>query len=330
MVRGKIGAGELAEERAREPRRRGGARAAGELAAGAGAAAGKDEGAAGGEEAEAARAAEAAAGGEEGRAEGGEPQAPLIELAPGELRGALEAVLFSASEPVTIRALSELFAVSVHDVRAAVEELREFYIDSGRAFRIEDIAGGVQLLTVSRHDPWVASFHRKQKEGRLSPAALETLAVIAYKQPLQRADLEAIRGVGCGPVLQTLLGRGLIQIVGRAEALGRPVLYGTTRRFLETFGLHSTRDLPQPELEAKLAEVQAARESEAVEPGDAAGSETPMGAGDAGGEGDGSPPERSAAPEEDRHAALEPASGEGLQKEKEGLEATLDEGAARN
>jgi segregation and condensation protein B len=93
---------------------------------------------------------------------------------------------------------------------------------------------------------------RKEREGRLSPAALETLAVIAYKQPINKADLEAIRGVACGPILKTLLDRGLIQIAGRAESLGRPLLYGTTRRFLESFGLHSIRELPQPELEAKL------------------------------------------------------------------------------
>ena len=175
----------------------------------------------------------------------------MIPLPAEELRAALEAVLFSLAEPVTIRTLADLFGVSVHDVRAAVEDLRQSYIDTERAFRLEDIAGGVQILTLSRFDAWIRRFRRKEREGRLSAAALETLAVIAYKQPINKADLESIRGVACGPILKTLLDRGLVQIVGREETLGKPLLYGTTRRFLETFGLHSVRDLPQPDLEAR-------------------------------------------------------------------------------
>jgi segregation and condensation protein B len=174
-----------------------------------------------------------------------------LQLDPRELRGALEAVLFAVSEPISIRALAELFQHSVHEIRAAIEELRLEYIDQNRAFRIEDIAGGIQLLTLGRFDPWVRRLRQKEREGKLSAAALETLSVIAYKQPLGKADLEAIRGVGCGPILKTLLERGLIQVVGRSEALGRPILYGTTRRFLESFGIGSVKELPQPELEAR-------------------------------------------------------------------------------
>ena len=177
-----------------------------------------------------------------------------IRLEPGELRGALEAVLFSVAQPITIRTLSEVFGVSVHEVREAVEELRLEYIDTNRSFRIEDIAGGVQLLTLSRYDPWIRSMRRKEREGKLSAAALETLAVIAYKQPINKADLESIRGVNCSPTLKTLLDRGLIQVAGREEGLGKPLLYGTTRRFLESFGISSIRELPQPELEKEMAE----------------------------------------------------------------------------
>jgi segregation and condensation protein B len=195
---------------------------------------------------------ESAADGEAGAEE--PPEADLVPIQPGELRGAVEAVLFSVSEPVTIRSLSDLFGVSVHDVREAVEDLRLVYVETGRAFRIEDIAGGVQVLTQSVHDPWVRRLREKERAGRLSPAALETLAVIAYKQPINKADLEAVRGVNCGPTLKTLLDRGLIQVVGRSEALGKPLLYGTTKRFLESFGLASIRELPQPEIEQRLEE----------------------------------------------------------------------------
>lgn len=190
----------------------------------------------------------------DGEASGEEPQADLVPIQPGELRAAVEAVLFSVSEPVTIRSLSDLFAAPVHDVREAVEDLRLVYVETGRAFRIEDIAGGVQILTLSAYDPWVRRLREKERAGRLSAAALETLAVIAYKQPINKADLEAVRGVNCGPTLKTLLDRGLIQVVGRAEALGRPLLYGTTKRFLESFGLGSIRELPQPEIEQRIEE----------------------------------------------------------------------------
>jgi len=178
----------------------------------------------------------------------GETAASLIPLDPSELRGALEAILFSVAEPLPIRTLSELLGASVHEVRAAVEDLRMEYIDGSRAFRLEDIAGGVQILTLSRFDPWIRRLRDKERDSRLSAASLESLAVIAYKQPISKADLEAIRGVGCGPTLKTLLEKGLILIAGRGEGLGKPLLYGTTRRFLESFGISSVRELPQPEI----------------------------------------------------------------------------------
>jgi segregation and condensation protein B len=140
---------------------------------------------------------------------------------------------------------------SLHDVRAAIEELRLEYVDTGRAFRLEDIAGGVQILTLRAYDPWIRKLRKKQRESRLSPAALEALAVIAYTQPIGKADLDAIRGVNCAPTLKTLLERGLVQVVGRAEGLGRPLLYGTTKRFLESFGISSVRELPQPDSESQ-------------------------------------------------------------------------------
>jgi segregation and condensation protein B len=206
------------------------------------------------------------------------PEPDLVPIQPGQLRSAIEAVLFSVAEPVTIRALADLFGAPIHDVREAVEELRLVYIETGRAFRLEDIAGGIQVLTLGEYDPWVRRLREKARAGRLSAAALETLAVIAYKQPINKADLESVRGVNCGPTLKTLLDRGLIQVVGRGDALGRPLLYGTTKRFLESFGLASIRELPQPEVEQRIEErLQAERAGAAPAGSEDAGSEETAG-----------------------------------------------------
>lgn len=168
---------------------------------------------------------------------------------PDDLQGTIEAVLFSTSEPVTVRQLAEVLEVSIHDVREAVENLRLELVDSQRAFRLNEIGGGLQLLTEARFHPWVAKFHRARKAQRLSPASMETLSVIAYKQPISKAGLEGIRGVQCGPTLKTLMDRGLIRIVGREDSIGKPLLYGTTPRFLESFGIGSIKSLPHPELD---------------------------------------------------------------------------------
>ena len=186
----------------------------------------------------------------EAGAEGSEKSEAEAEVAtPDDLRGAIEAVLFSTSEPVTVRQLAEILQVSVHDVREAVENLRLELVDSARSFRLNEIGGGLQLLTEARFHSWVAKFHRARKAQRLSPASMETLSVIAYKQPISKADLEGIRGVQCGPTLKTLMDRGLIRIVGREDSIGKPLLYGTTPRFLESFGIESIKSLPHPEFD---------------------------------------------------------------------------------
>ena len=192
----------------------------------------------------------------------GEEENALGPLGENDLPRAIEAVLFCVGEPVTIRELADIFKFGVHDVRAAVEKLREEYIDSGRAFRIEDISQGVQLLTLPEYDPWLRSLHQKRRSSRLSPAALETLAVVAYKGPITKAELEAIRGVNCAPTLGTLLDRELIRVAGKAPGLGRPLLYHTTPRFLESFGLGSLKDLPQPEAPPAREERESARARE--------------------------------------------------------------------
>ncbi len=132
-------------------------------------------------------------------------------------------------------------------VNAAVEHLNGEYERTGRSFRIQRVAGGYRVMTLPEHAGVLERYHGKRERHGVSRAALETLAIIAYKQPITRASLEAIRGVACGEVLRSLIERRLVTIVGRAEELGRPMLYGTTKSFLETFGLASVRDLPAPE-----------------------------------------------------------------------------------
>lgn len=127
-----------------------------------------------------------------------------------------------------------------------VERLNADYAQTGRSFRIESVAGGFRLMTLPGLAPVLAAFHRTAASSRLSRAGVETLAIVAYRQPITRAQLESIRGVGCGEVLRSLLERRLVTIRGRAEELGRPILYGTTKEFLDAFGLSSLKDLPTP------------------------------------------------------------------------------------
>ncbi len=126
----------------------------------------------------------------------------------------------------------------------AIDALNAQYEETGRVFRIEKVAGGYRLMTLPEYARFIAAFHQQRVQHRLSKAALETLAIIAYRQPVTRAEVESIRGVACGEVLKTLIDHRLITIQGRAEELGRPILYGTTRQFLDTFGLGSIEDLP--------------------------------------------------------------------------------------
>ena len=134
-----------------------------------------------------------------------------------------------------------------------MEGLNAEYERTGRSFRIEQVAGGYRVMTLPRFAEVVAAFQGSRMRSSLSHAALESLAIIAYKQPVTRAQLEAIRGVACGEVLRSLIDRRLVTIAGRAEELGRPLLYGTTKQFLETFGLSSIKDLPSiEELRARV------------------------------------------------------------------------------
>jgi segregation and condensation protein B len=160
----------------------------------------------------------------------------------------LEALLLAADEPLNTRRLAQ--AGSLADANAArrlLRKLQHFYESDGTAFQIEELAGGFQLLTRPQYHRWLASLRRAGSEVRLGGAARETLAIVAYRQPIMRADIEGIRGVHCGEILRVLMEKGLIRIAGRDNSLGRPVLYGTTRKFLQVFGLRSLKDLPRAE-----------------------------------------------------------------------------------
>lgn len=203
------------------------------------------------------------------------PQAPakrsvpsLEALSPESVAPAIEAILLSVDRPVTAAAVAAGLAApkmrgsdradeadsgddeadvspeATAVVTAAVDLLNRSYEESGRAFRIEAVAGGLRLMTRAEFAPAVAAFHRARQQTKLTKAGLESLAIIAYRQPITRADLESIRGVACGEVLRSLLDRRLITIKGRAEELGRPLLYGTTKQFLDVFGLSGLKDMP--------------------------------------------------------------------------------------
>ena len=160
----------------------------------------------------------------------------------------IEAILFVSEHPVSLSRLEGLVeTVDRPQIRQYLAELGADYDSQGRAFALQEIAGGYQLTTRPECAETIAKLQKSRADHRLSTAALETLAIVAYKQPIGRADIESIRGVQSGPLLRALLDRALVRVVGREEALGRPVLYGTSERFLEILGLSSIRDLPRPE-----------------------------------------------------------------------------------
>jgi len=160
----------------------------------------------------------------------------------------VEAVLMAADAPITAQKIAGIMGTCTgREVKKHIEALNEQYDEWGVAFRIEQLAGGYQILTQPLYNTWLKKLLRVRAETKLTGASMETLAIVAYKQPCTRADVEAVRGVAVGDGLNRLREMNLVKIVGRAEDLGRPILYGTTRRFLEVFGLGSLDDLPQVE-----------------------------------------------------------------------------------
>src|SRR5438552_4075011 len=201
----------------------------------------------------------------------------------------IEALLFSAQKPLSIREITtaiksaegddspnEFARVREAEVAAAIEQLKTEYVEQGRAFQLIEKAEGWQLATDPKYASWVRQLFPVPKPARLSAPALETLAIIAYRQPITRADVEAVRGVNIDGVLQTLMERGLVKIAGRAEVPGRPLLYETTHFFLDHFGLRSLDELPNVE-ELRKRNLPKARPVAPIHRGDAdgPGSSTP-------------------------------------------------------
>src|SRR5207253_7449802 len=189
-------------------------------------------------------------------------------------------LLFAAQKPLGARELvSAIKAAGAEDefipnefakateaqVAAALEELKIEYVQQGRAFQLAEKAEGWQLVSDPAYAPWVRQLFPAAKPARLTPPSLETLAIIAYRQPITRADVEAVRGVAIESVLQTLMERGLVKIAGRAEVPGRPLLYETTQFFLEHFGLRNLDELPNAD-ELKRRELPSAASGKAAAP----------------------------------------------------------------
>ena len=169
--------------------------------------------------------------------------APLSD--PADLAAAVEAILFVVETPVTAASVAAAIQQPEPAVAAAIETLRASYDERGAGVEVRDVGGGVRIYTRPAVAAQVEIFLQDGQRSRLTQAALETLAVVAYRQPVTKAEIEAIRGVQAGPILRTLIERGLVRVTGRADVPGHPLQYGTTREFLDRFGLASLADLPR-------------------------------------------------------------------------------------
>ena len=183
-------------------------------------------------------------------------------MPPLDLKAAVEALLFSSDQPLTLVLLAESLEADPRDVSEAMATLGEEYTARGAGIELREIAGGWMITTTATQSEWVGRLLRGKRRMRLSRAALETLAIIAYKQPVTKSEVEAIRGVDSSAVLATLLERSLVTIRGRSKVVGRPLLYGTTPGFLDYFGLNDLSELPRPE---ELRALVAAREPEQLD-----------------------------------------------------------------
>lgn len=177
--------------------------------------------------------------------EANEPQAPVV--LPEDLDARVEAALMTSERPMTAARVAEALgaAGAGKAVEESIDALNTEYERTGRSFRIEKVAGAWQVVTLSKYADVLDGLKRVKQDNRLSASQLETLAIVAYKQPIVRAQVEAIRGAASGEVLRLLMDRHLVKVVGRSEEIGRPMLYGTTKQFLEVFGLGTLKDLPE-------------------------------------------------------------------------------------
>lgn len=186
---------------------------------------------------------------------------------PSTLKELIEAMIFAAQEPLSIaqikaiyqdgRRVPETQQLDPETIKKIVSDLNKEYEQSHRPYRIVQIAGGYQFATLTVYAAWIGKLYKEQGRRKLSQSGVETLCIIAYKQPITKSEIEKIRGVNCDYILKTLLEKELITVTGRAETVGRPLLYGTTKEFLKHFGLNEIVDLPRPrEIEEILGESQ--------------------------------------------------------------------------
>jgi len=195
-------------------------------------------------------------------------------MEPSLLDRAILALLFASDEPLSVKKVcSVIDDVGADEVRASLDRIAETLRSAVPSIVLENVAGGSQLSTNPEYAEFVARLYSGRRKQRLSKAGLEALAIIAYKQPITRADVENVRGVSCGGVITTLMERALIRIVGKAKVLGSPFLYGTTQEFLEYLGINSLKDLPN------LEELEALPEREENQSSDAAAATPPAASG---------------------------------------------------
>ena len=180
------------------------------------------------------------------------------DVEPARARAVIEAVLMSAADPVTPGRLVYLLSgYNGRDIRELIDALNAQYEDAGHGVEVVEVAGGFQLASRQEFGSWLRKYHKTSNQTRLSQAGLEALAIVAFKQPVTRIEIDQIRGVNSGGVLHTLMEVDMVRIVGRSEGIGKPMLFGTTRDFLVHFGLKGLSDLPKPkELDELLAEGQ--------------------------------------------------------------------------
>lgn len=162
-----------------------------------------------------------------------------------DIRGKVEALLFASEEPISVEKLKAFAGGSAKSIRDVLSELAREYDEQERAFELKEVAGGYQLYTRREYSPVVAKLHKGKRASRLSKPALETLAVIAFRQPVTKAVIESVRGVNADGVVNTLLDRDLIKVTGKAKGMGGPLLYATTKEFLRYFHLKDINELPK-------------------------------------------------------------------------------------
>ncbi|HEO64092.1 MAG TPA: SMC-Scp complex subunit ScpB [Candidatus Omnitrophica bacterium] len=159
------------------------------------------------------------------------------------IKNAIEAFLFVSDKPLSLDQIKDVLNIDRSEIKSEIDALKEEY-KKNHSFRLREVAGGYQMVTDPEYAPWLRKLFQGGQKGRLSKPALETLAIVAYKQPLTKPEIEQIRGVDVDGVIKTLQEKGLVKITGRKQVIGRPLLYATTKKFLEYFGLNSLEELP--------------------------------------------------------------------------------------